>query len=146
MSASSDLTFRVFVNKVKSVAESSGLKLSQSIFSISNIPKTIMDLGFCIDLQTQDTGKYRGYDERIRISHRLTILFAKKIKPLDQFTSQLESLDIEEKVIASLSDRNNFPDAIIDWKSTRRTIVSSREYQIVEIAFDCESDWSFASF
>lgn len=142
--ATTDISFRVFVNKIKLIVESAGLRLCPSIFTIQAVPKTLIDLSFCVDIQSQDTNKYRvGSDELVRISHAVTVRFAKKLKPLDQFESQLDSMDNEETIISKLIDRTNLPDFRVNWKSTRRTITNSREYLLVEILFDVEHDWSF---
>jgi hypothetical protein len=124
--------------------EAAGFKLSPSIFTVGATPKTILDLAFCIDIQTEDTGKYRnGGDEMARVSHTLTIRFAKKLLPLDQFKSQLEAMDSEEVIMAKLMERANFPDCRILYKNTKRVVTSSREYLVVEMIFDCEHDWSW---
>ena len=144
--AATDISLRTFINQAKIIIESAGLRLSPSIFTIQATPKTIIDLAFCIDIQTQDTGKYRcGGDDRVRVSHSLTIRFAKKLKPLDQFSSQLDALDNEEIIIGKMISRTNMPDARVLWKSTKRAVTTSREYLIVEILFDVEHDWSFIS-
>jgi hypothetical protein len=144
--AASDLTLRNFIMQVKSCIESSGLKLSPSIFSIQTTPLTILADSFCLDIQTADTGKYRnGYQETARVNNRLTVRVAKKLKPLDQFESQLAYLEAEEKVMAKMMERSNFPDILVTYRETRRQLTSSREYMIIEILFDCELDWSWAS-
>lgn len=144
--ATTDISFRTFFNDIRIVVESAGLKLSPSMFSIQSTPKTIIDLAFCLDIQTQDSEKYRcGVNDMMRVSHAVTIRFSKKLKPLDQFSSQLEAVDSEELIIGKMMSRTNLPNARVLWKSTKRAITTSREYLIVEMLFDIEHDWSFIS-
>lgn len=137
-------SLRVWLGSIKLLLESTGLKLSPAPFSVQATPKGLIDASFCLDLQTSNTGKYREADELIRISHSLTVRVAKLVKPMDQFTSQLDGLDMEAKIIAVLMHRSNIPDAVVYYESTSRTLTTAREHILTDIRFRIEMDWSWA--
>ena len=142
--ADSDLHIFTFVAKMRNVLETSGLKTSHALFSPTMMPKTVADGCFCLDIQTKDTGKYRnGGAEQARVVNTVLVKLAKKIKPLDQFTSQMEYLASEETVMKVMMKRSNFPDALVNWTSTKRTLTNSKEYMVIEMSFDCEHDWQW---
>lgn len=133
------------LTEVTNVISSAGLKLSPSMFNVGATPKNLVDLSYVINLQSRDTEKYRnGGDDVLRMEHILTVTVAKFIKPLDQFSSQLDSLDIQEKVIKVLSQSDAFAYARVDWVSTRSTVTPTREHLILDMVFRIEMDWTWA--
>lgn len=141
----SSLTMRTMLTEMTNVISSAGLKLSPSMFNVGATPKNLVDLSYVINLQSRDTGKYRnGSDEVLRMEHTLTVTIAKIIKPLDQFSSQLDAFEIQEKVIKALSQADAFAYARVDWASTRSTPTPSREHLIMEMVFTIEMDWTWA--
>lgn len=122
-----------------------GLVLSPAPFSIGATPKGLVDKSYCIEVPASaDTGKYReGGDDVARLAHTVVIRLAKMLKPSDQFASQLDGLDIEEKVIAVMLRRDQWGPVRVSWASTSRSLTAAREHVISELSFQVEHDWSF---
>lgn len=140
----SSLTLRTMMVEVTNVISSTGLRLSPSVFTAGATPKNLIDLSYVVNLQSRDTGKYRGgEDEVLRMEHTLVVSIAKIIKPLDQFASQLDACDIQERVIKALRQMGALAYARIDWVSTNSTVTPSREHLIIDLTFRIEMDWSF---
>jgi len=143
----SSMTMRTMLTEVTNVLSGAGLRLSPSLFTVNATPKNLVDLSYVINLASRDTGKYRNGGsacEVLRMEHSLTVTVAKFIKPLDQFSSQLDAFEIQERVITALSQANAFAYARVDWVSTRSTPTPTREHLIMEMVFTIEMDWSWA--
>jgi hypothetical protein len=129
---------------VKTLVEGQGLTLAPAIFTTSATPKRMIDASFVLDVQSRNTGKYAtASDELVRMGHTLTVRFARTLSPVAQFTTQLEAVDITERLIAALVRRANLPDCRVDWQATRQALTPSREILVVEVVFDVEHDWTF---
>lgn len=155
MSVPSSPTLRTVLTKVRDALEqvSTGqganpdthLKMSPSMFSASSLPKTLVDNSFVLDLQSKDNGIYRnGYEGILRMEHTLKISVVKVLKPLDQFTSYLAGLDLEEKVIKTMNNPNKFDFERVLWVSTTRTVTPTREHLILDFLFSVEHDYDFS--
>lgn len=146
MTEPSSLTLRTMMTEVTNVITTAGLRLSPSMFSAGATPKNLVDLSYVVSLQSKDTGKYRnGGNEILRMEHLLTVTVAKFIKPLDQFSSQLDAFDIQENVIKALSQSDAFAYARVDWVSTTPVVTPSREHLIINMVFRIEMDWSWSN-
>jgi hypothetical protein len=141
----SSVRLRSMMVEVTNVLSTAGLRLSPSMFVVSAMPKNLVDLSYTLDLQSRDTLKYRnGGDSVLRMEHTLTISMAKVVKPLDQFTSQLDAFEIEERAIIAMSAADAFAYMRVDWLETRRDPTPSREHLILSMVFNVEMDWSWA--
>lgn len=140
-----DQTLRGLLTRVDGVLSSTGLKRSPGLFTAGDLPKTLADNSFCMNIQTQDTNLYReGGEDSARVLHTLTLSVLKQIKPMAQFESLLAAGDIEEKLMAAMLRRSNIPYAVVKWVSTQRTPTSSREYLVLDVVFTLECDWSWS--
>ena len=141
----SSMNLRTFMVEITNVIATTGLTLSPSMFSATSTPRGLTDRSYVVNLRSRDTAKYRnGGDSIMRMEHVLTVQVAKKIKPHDQFASQLESMDIQESLIAALQKSGALTYARVDWVSTRSPVSPSREWIIIEMAFKVEHDWTWA--
>jgi hypothetical protein len=137
------LSLRTVLTQVRDLLVGDGLKMSPALFSAQATPKSLLDSSFALDLQSVDTGLYReGWEQTVRMAHVLKVSIAKQVKPLDQFTSLVDAVDIEERVIKLVQNAGMFDR--IHWTDTKRSPTPSREYLILDISFHLEHDWSFA--
>ena len=140
-----DLTLRGLLTQVDAVLSGTGLKRSPSLFSANDLPKTLVDNAYCIGIQSADTQLYReGGEESARVIHQLTLSVLKQVKPMAQFQSLLDAGDVEERMMAAMLRRSNFPYAVVKWVSTQRTPTPSREYLLIESIYSLECDWSWS--
>ena len=146
MSDVNDRTIRATLTAIASVLTVTGLKQSPSLFTPQAIPLTCVDSAYCVDMQTADTGLYReGGDEEARVVHAVTISVLKQIRPSAQFASLCDAGDVEEAVMAAMLRRSNFPYGRVKYLRTSRTPTPSREYLVLAIQFELETDWSWAT-
>lgn len=141
----SSLTLRTSLVEVVAVLTSTGLKLSPSVFSAAAMPKNIVDLAFVLDLQTTNTLQYRGgADSVMRLEHTLTVSFVKVLKPLDQYTSQLDCLDIQERIMRAMQAGNAFDFLRVQYLQTTTTLSAAREHLVVDMTFRVDQDFTWA--
>lgn len=136
----STTTLRMWLEAVRDTGIAAGFKLSPAPFAVSRMPRTLEDLAFCIDVQSENTGEYRDDDYLVRARHTLTFRVAKKVKPLDQFDSLLGAADIEAALNDKMLPRSALPDSVVTWKGTTRTLTASGEHLIVELRYHCDVD------
>jgi len=140
-----DHTLRSLLTQVDAVLCGTGLKRAPGLFSANDLPKTLADNSYCMGIQTQDTNLYReGGEESARVLHTLTLSVLKQIKPMAQFQSLLDAGDIEERMMAAMLRRSNFPYAVVKWVSTQRTPTPAREHLLLESVYIFECDWSWS--
>ena len=127
---------------VKSVIEAqTTARCSKFVIDHSgNTPSHLIDETFSLDLQSENTDKYRE-DVAIRAGHSLVVTTIRKLRPQDQFASQLDGLRREEEIMRALSERVATVEVRVVYRSTARALSPSREYLITRIAFGIEHDW-----
>lgn len=142
--AESSLPLRRMLTEVRGVLESTGLKLSPSMFSVNALPKNLVDLAFTLDMQSANTGLYRGgADGVLRREETLKVTILKLVKPLDQFASQLDALTIEDNVIRAMQASDAFDYARVEWLATSSTPTPQREHLVIELTFRVEHDYTW---
>lgn len=134
-------TLHDWLVEVKNLVESAGFVLSPAPFSVSAMPKGLLDMAFVIDVQSENTGQYRSDDYLVRARHTLKISVMKRIKPLDQWSSLLDAATIETSLHDKLLPRSALPDTVVTWDSTRRTLTPSREQMVVDVTYLCDVDF-----
>lgn len=140
-----DLTLRGLLTQVDGVLSATGLKRAPGLFTANDLPKTLADNSFCIGIQSADTNLYReGGEDNARVIHQLTLSVLKQIRPMAQFQSLLDAGDIEERMMAAMLRRSNFPYAVVKWVSTQRTPTPAREYLLLESMYTLECSWSWS--
>lgn len=105
-----------------------------------NTPSHLVDDTFSLDLQSENTGKYRE-DSAIRAGHSLTVTCLRKLRPQDQFASQLDGLRREEEIMRALSERVATAEIRVVFRNTTRALSPTREYSITRLTFSIEHDW-----
>jgi hypothetical protein len=139
-------TQRDWLTAVSSLIEGAGLTRAPAIFTTASTPRGMIDRSFCLTLQSRDTGKYDcGSDEMIRMGRTLTVRFCRTLAPADQFETQLEAADMEERLIAKLVRRSNLPESRVQWTSTNPSLTPTREHLVIDVVFDVEHDWTFST-
>jgi hypothetical protein len=139
-------TQRDWLTAVSSLIEGAGLTRAPAIFTAASTPRGMIDRSFCLMLQSRDTGKYAcGSDELIRMGRALTVRFCRTLAPADQFETQLEAADMEERLIAKLVRRVNLPECRVQWTSTSPSLTPTREHLVLDVVFDVEHDWTFSA-
>lgn len=138
------MTLRAALVEVVAVLTSTGLKLSPSVFDAGAMPKNIVDLAFTLDLQTVNTQQYRGgADAVMRLEHALTVTFVKVLKPLDQYASQLDCLDIQERIMRAMQ-ADAFDFVRVAYLQTTTTLSAAREHLVVAMTFRVDQDFTWA--
>lgn len=144
MSEQSNMTLRRMLVEVTNVINTTGLTVSPLLYTVTQTPKTKLDQVYTLNLVSRDTQKYRnGFENILRMEHELTVSVLKLIKPNDQFESQLDAFDLQEKIIVALSQAEAFSDARVDWISTTPHLSSNKEHIIMDMIFKIEMDWSW---
>jgi len=116
-----------------------GLTLSPTAINARNIPNTTVETMFSLTMQTSNSGKFRDRSPgHIRYDHDLTAAILGRIKPLDQGASYISLINIEESVIKALMTQLKMPAYRVSYTRTRRTIMPSGEYLLLEILFSVE--------
>lgn len=141
----SSATLRAAMVDIIGVLTGTGLKLSPSMFSAAAMPKNIVDLAFVVDLQTVNTQQYRGgADGVLRLEHVLTVSFIKVLKPLDQYASQLECLDIQERIMKAMQSNSAFDYLRVNYLQTNTALSTAREHLVVSMGFRVDQDFAFS--
>lgn len=89
---------------------------------------------YSIDLQDVNTGLYRDRSHE-RIECTVTVTIMHSFNPLDQWTSQLAALDLEELVVERALDQSNLPACAVYHVSTKRALTPTREQLKSTIVF-----------
>lgn len=126
------------------IEENSDLTVSPQIIDAKTVPQTNLDKRFSLDLQTKNSGKYRDRIA-IRMEHQLRVSFLKRMNMNRQHDSYKEALDSEELVIKALMDRSENPELSVKYTQTRRNLLATREYLLVEITFAVSGDLPITS-
>lgn len=134
-------SLRDWLVEVRTLIESAGLKLAPAPFTATVVTQQLTDMSFSLDVQSQNTGKYRDDDFLVRAKHRLKVSIVKKVRPLDQFESILMAADIEAGLHEKMLPRSALPDTVVTWIDTKRTLTSNREHMILEMSYDCDVDF-----
>ena len=121
--------------------DNTDLKLSPQIVDARVQPQTNMDKRFSLDLQSRNSNKYRDATH-VRVEHTLTVGFLKRMNPNRQHESYKDALTLEEQVCRALLVQAENPTLTIYYASTRRQLLPSREYLLVEVSFRVTGDFS----
>lgn len=124
--------------------QNTNLTTSPQVVDARMQPQSNLDLKFSLDLQSRNTNQYRDRTH-VRIEHTLRVGFLKRMNPNRQHETYLDALTIEEQVCRALMVQADNPTLTIYYDQTRRSLLPSREYLLVEVSFRVTGDLSITS-
>lgn len=127
------------LRRLAALVEDAGLRRSPHILDARHAPSTGLDRMFSLDLQTDNTRRYRDADES-RLQHALTVRYVTQLSMANQWASQLASLEIEEAVATRLVKPGAIHEARITYLRSRRQLNGTRELLYVDLTFEVVAD------
>jgi len=124
-----------------------GLSLSKTILSPKTAPQTILHRLFSLEMQTDNTGKFRdAAGARIRMQNVTTVRVAHRMNPKDQTATQRQAFVDESNVIIQMmtTERNPLCYTRIEYTKTVQAIDPSREWLFTDILFSVEFNFELA--
>ena len=129
------------MRRLRSVLESTGLVCSPYVIDHSgNTPSHLINETFSLDLQSENTGENRDTTP-IRMGHTLAVTMVYKLRPSDQFESQMESLAREEDIMRTVGEQVDTGEIRVTYATTTRALSPAREHLISRLTFRIKHDW-----
>lgn len=124
--------------------QNTDLVTSPQVVDARTQPQSNLDSKFSLDLQSRNTNQYRDRTH-VRVEHILRVGFLKRLNPNRQHETYKDALTIEEQVCRALLVQADNPTLTIYYDQTRRQLLPSREYLLVEVSFRVTGDLSITS-
>lgn len=142
----SDLGFQDLFDAVVATVEKvpNSLSRSPTILDPRTAPQTILHRLFSVEMQTQNTGKYRDKSgRRIRMENRLTVRTAHRMNPQDQMETQRQAFVDESNVVIQLMTTTDKPICYtrVRYIQTQRQVDPTREWYFTSIILGIEFDF-----
>jgi len=137
--------FDAITEEVKGVPD--GLSLSMTILSPKTAPQTRLHRLFSLEMQTDNTGKFRdAAGARIRLQNVTTVRIAHRMNPKDQTATQRQAFVDESNVIIQMmtTERKPLCYTRIEYLKTVQAVDPTREWLFTDIMFSVEFNFEIA--
>lgn len=122
-----------------------GLDRAKKMLDPATDPATRLHKAFSVDLQTDNTGKFRDARQRaMRLVAETTVRVAWRVNPKDEAATQAQALADEDRMVAAVQTDTRVPLCYcrILYRRSRRRLSASREWLFADVVFGVEFDRS----
>jgi len=112
-----------------------GRTLGPQIIDPKTMPQPSMHKEYSIDLSSSRNQKLYRDTGRIRMEHTACIGLMVPLVMNDQYSSYLTGIDTEQRFIEAAGLQQSFAPVRLQYSTTKRTILPSHEYVVIQIYF-----------